>query len=272
MNKSIKYKRGTIWLCRDNENAGNTRVGFHSHVQNNTRPVLIVSSDYGNIHSPVLNVVPLTTADKACSVNVPMETEDGVLNYILCNQIRTIDAKDLVHYISTADAETMAEVEKTINYALGISAPRIEKSLKDIETMIQNVVTMKFNDLSTRDEFDTIVENIAKGLENTYENLMKQYINNLNSAEKRIKESTSELNKITEAHNNQLEKNKIGASEEKSNNKPRGYWTLERKTNYVRDFKSNSIEWIMENYDIDTEAQAKKKYHQYKYELNKEKV
>jgi mRNA-degrading endonuclease toxin of MazEF toxin-antitoxin module len=196
---SIKFKRGTIWLYREDEyQETNLRRGFASHVQGKTRPVLIVSSDYGNMHSPVVNVVPLTTADKPCSVNVPIEHEDGTLNYILCNQIKTVDSKQLSYYMSTIDDETMTEVEKTINYALGISVPRVEKSIKDIETMIQNVVTMKFNDLSTRDEFDAIVEKIAKGLESTYGDLMKAYVSNLNTAEKRIKAAAPELNKLTE--------------------------------------------------------------------------
>ena len=279
MGKSIRYKRGTIWFYKDNNEDSNTRAGFRSHVQSNARPVLIVSSDFGNSHSPVVNVVPLTTANKECSVNVPMETEDGVLNHILCNQIKTIDAKDLSHYISTVDDETMAKVDKTINCVLGISTPRIEKSLKDIETMIQNVVTMKFNDLSTRDEFDTIVENIAKGLENTYGNLMEQYINNLNSAEKRIKEQAPELAKASEIHNTKSEDISDEISEiihEKRNGtrntKPKGYWTLQRKYQYVSDFDSHDIEWIMKTYEIDTKEQAKRHYYQYKWQINKRKA
>lgn len=278
MGKSIKYKRGSIWLCKDNE-TNNTRTGFRSHVQNSTRPVLIVSSDYGNMHSPVLNVVPLTTADKPCSVNVPIDSEDGIMSYILCNQIKTIDAKDLIHYISTADDETMAEVEKTINYALGISAQRVEKSLKDIETMIQNIVTMKFNDLSTRDEFDTIVENIAKGLENTYGNLIEQYIANLNSAEKRLKAAAPELTKMSEIHNKNSEKSetKEGVENPKKrnytpSNKPKGWWTLERKIKYVSDYESFDTQWMMAEYGIDIEDQVKKRYYQYRYDIKKGKA
>ena len=278
MGNSIKYKRGTIWLYKDNSYT-ETNLGrkYSSHIQSNSRPVLIVSSDFGNTHSPVLNVVPLTTANKDCSVNVSMETEDGLLNYILCNQIKTIDAKDLVHYISTVDDETMEKVEKTINHVLGISAPRIEKSIKDIETLIENVAKMKFHELSTRDEFDNIVENIAKGLENTYSKLMEQYIENINSAEKRILAQAPELAKVTKTHNDvKSEESEIKDMVEESkkrkytiSNKPRGYWTPERKAQYVKDFNSHTIQWMMNTYKIDNEVQVKKRYSNYKWELNK---
>jgi mRNA interferase MazF len=269
---SIRYKRGTIWFCKDDEYENkNLRAGYNTHVQSNTRPVLIVSSDHGNKHSPIVNVVPLTTADKRSSVAVPLVAEDGTLSCILCNQIKTIDAKQLYKYMATVDDETMAEVEKTINYCLGISS-RIEKSLSDLENMVENITKMKFKELSEdRADFDNIVEKLVKSLESTYGDLMGQYIANVNSASKRIKKAAPELDKTSVVQETENEDSESTPKKRNytSSNKPKGYWTLERKAEYVSDYESHTIQWMMDNYEIGTEEQAKRRYYACRHDLKK---
>ena len=180
MRNIIKFKRGTIWYYKDDTyNNGNYRAEFRTHIQTNSRPVLIISSDYGNIHSPIVNVVPITSQDKQCSVNVPIINEDGDTNYILCNQIKSIDASNLVTYMGCIDNETMVEVEKTINMVLGITSPRIEKSLKDIENTIQNIIDSKLNQPEPQTQIDNVVENIASRIEDVYRGLVDIHSTNL---------------------------------------------------------------------------------------------
>lgn len=284
---STKYARGTVWMCEeDNIIDGDiVRKGFRTHVQKKTRPVLVLSSNFGNSHSPVINVVPMTSQSKPCSVNVEVFTEDKTVNHILCNQIKTVDATSLSHYMFSVDEAVMREVEKTIQTVLGIAQPRIAKSIEDLEELIKNISTMKFNELSNREEFDTIVEKIAKGLEDNYKSLMENYITNLNASARRLREHSPSLSARVETtkFNDSVEESNSSsnnttksankntkANKSKRSMKPRGYWTEERKRQYVEDFDNHTIEWMMITYEIDTEAQAKKRRNQYSYELNRD--
>lgn len=284
---STKYARGTVWMCEENDviDGDIIRKGFRSHVQKKTRPVLILSSNFGNSHSPVVNVLPMTSQSKPCSVNVEVFTEEQTVNYILCNQIKTVDATNLSHYMFSVDDAVMREVEKTTQMVLGIAQPKIAKSIEDLEELIKNISTMKFNELSNREEFDTIVEKIAQGLESNYKSLMENYIMNLNASAKRLRENSPSLSARVETtkSNDSIEElnsssNNVDKPANKNTNtnkpkrsmKPRGYWTEERKRQYVSDFDKHTIEWMMITYEIDTEAQAKKRRNQYSYELNRD--
>lgn len=284
---STKYARGTVWMCEEDSiiDGETIRKGFRTHVQKKTRPVLVLSSNFGNSHSPVVNVLPMTSQSKPCSVNVEVFTEEQTVNYILCNQIKTVDATSLSHYMFSVDEAVMREVEKTIQMVLGISQPRIAKSIEDLEELIKNISTMRFNELSNREEFDTIVEKIAQGLESNYKSLIENYIMNLNASAKRLREQSPSLSarikttksddSVEEQNSSSSEVNKLANKNTKTNKpkrsmKPRGYWTEERKRQYVSDFDNHTIEWMMVTYEIDTEAQAKKRRNQYSYELNRD--
>ncbi len=297
---TIRYARGTVWMCEDecfdNESL---RKGFRTHVQKNSRPALILSSDFGNTHSPVVNVIPITSQSKPCSVNVQITLEDGSTNYIMCNQIKTVDASSLNHYMYCVSDDVISEVEKTIQTVLGISQPKIAKSFEDLEQLINNITTMKFNELSNRDEFDAIVTNVVNGLENTYKNLMQNYISNINASARRLREQSPCLSEsiqkklncadnnsvntvnstkynnveidVSSNHSDSSNDNKLTNHRKTSGSKkPRGYWTEERKRQYVADYDNHTIEWMMINYEIDTPEQATKKRHQYHYELKRD--
>lgn len=65
------------------------------HINHGTRPVLIVSNDKCNEHSPVIHVVPLTTANKR---PFPLHVEcyiKGRRNTILCESILPVNAADI---------------------------------------------------------------------------------------------------------------------------------------------------------------------------------
>lgn len=297
---TTRYARGTVWMCEDDyfENE-NLRQGFRTHVQKKSRPALILSSDFGNTHSPVVNVIPITSQSKPCSVNVQITLEDGSINYIMCNQIKTVDASSLNHYMYCVSDDVISEVEKTIQTVLDISQPKIAKSFEDLEQLINNITTMKFNELSNRDEFDAIVTSVIKGLEDNYKNLMQNYISNINASARRLREQSPCLSESIQKKLNGADSNPVNifdstkynnvevdapsnnsdsSNSNKSINrrktsgtkKPRGYWTEERKRQYVADYDSHTIEWMMINYEIDTPEQATKRRHQYNYELKRD--
>lgn len=265
----IKYARGTIWMCEDDGiDEDLMRRGFRSHVQKKTRPVLIISNNYGNAHSPVLNVIPLTSQDKRSSVAVALVSEDGSLSCILCNQIKTVDANKLISYMGTVDEETMAEVEKITQYTLGIKVPKITESLNDLEALVKNIVTMKFNELNEREDLDNMVKYIADGLESTYKNLMTNYLNVCNTATRRIKSSAPALSEIVDTKSKD-KSNKTKSSSSSTVMKPKGYWTTDRKKEFVFDYDNLSMQQMMIKYGFDSEKPLKKRYYNYKYELKK---
>lgn len=281
----INYARGSVWICEDDDfETENLRKGFRTHVQRKTRPVIIISDNYGNSHSPVVNVIPLTTQDKRSAVAVAICKEDGTLCCALCNQIKTVDKRSLVNCIGFADEETIAEIEKTLQYALGIKQPKIAQSLEDLEKLIQNIITMKFNDLSNRGEFDDIVQKVANGLESNYKMLMEGYIQNLNKASDRLRKSAPTLSNISEIKSAPktaiatatIPENKPIIPENKpkkrnytSHKKPAGYWTTERMQSYISDYNKQSVNYMMVTYELDTEAQVEKQLSTCKYRLKK---
>ena len=275
----IKFKRGTVWMCKDDSYEDvNSRLGFVSHVQANTRPVLILSLDHNNVSGYVLNVVPFTTSENRInSYTVPIVGDDGTNTNILCDQIKTVDKQQMLRYMGTMSEEVMAKVEKTINCCLGIS--RVDRSLDNLENTIKNIVAAKFKDLSNRTEIDSIVENIASGLESTYKTLLEEYIAGLNSASaKRVEGAAPELTKAVEMHEEKPKPKEETEpvinppkdfkhnqnKDERPSNKPKGYWTDERK-----DYEKNTISYMMSKYEIDTEEQVKRNYYTFRYVLKK---
>lgn len=114
---------------------------------------------------------------------------------------------------------------------------------------------------------------------------MENYITNLNSSARRLREHSPSLSARVETtkFNDSVEESNSSsndatksankntkANKSKRSMKPRGYWTEERKRQYVEDFDNHTIEWMMITYEIDTEAQAKKRRNQYSYELNRD--
>lgn len=109
-------KRGDIYYAELNPVIGSEQGG--------TRPVLIISNDTGNRHSPTVIIAAITGKTKA---KLPTHTE--VKNFegldrdsiILLEQIRTIDKKRLKQYMGMMPAEAMARVDKALAISLAIT-------------------------------------------------------------------------------------------------------------------------------------------------------
>ena len=73
----------------------------NSHVQQGVRPVIIVSNDAANTHSPVVTVVPLTSQCKKPLPTHVLIREQGLStsSTALCEQIITVDKSRLIKRI-----------------------------------------------------------------------------------------------------------------------------------------------------------------------------
>lgn len=111
-------KRGDIYYANLNPVIGSEQGG--------TRPVLIISNDTGNKHSPTVIVAAITSMEHA-KANLPTHIvakgyecleKDSI---ILLEQIRTIDKQRLQEYIGTFDRRFMLSVDRALSISLALN-------------------------------------------------------------------------------------------------------------------------------------------------------
>lgn len=110
-------KRGDIFYADLNPVIGSEQGG--------TRPVLIISNDIGNRHSPTVIVAAITSR---VHTKAKLPTHTAVNDFegldrdsiVLLEQIRTVDKKRLKQYMGMMPAETMARVDKALAISIAI--------------------------------------------------------------------------------------------------------------------------------------------------------
>ena len=110
-------KRGDIYYAELNPVIGSEQGG--------TRPVLIISNDIGNRHSPTVIVAAITSR---VHTKAKLPTHTAIRDFeglnkdsiILLEQIRTIDKKRLQEYIGMLSANEMARVDKALAVSVSL--------------------------------------------------------------------------------------------------------------------------------------------------------
>lgn len=115
MKKTIK--RGEIYYANLNPVIGSEQGG--------RRPVLIISNDIGNKHSPTVIVAPITsrvhTKAKLPTHTLIKDFEGLDKNsIILFEQIRTIDKQRLREYLGTLDRRFLDSTDKALTISIGL--------------------------------------------------------------------------------------------------------------------------------------------------------
>lgn len=116
MEKTIK--RGDIYYAELNPDIGSEQGG--------TRPVLIISNDIGNRHSPTVIVAAITSR---VHTKAKLPTHTAIRDFeglnkdsiILLEQIRTIDKKRLQEYIGMLSESEMARVDKALAISVSLN-------------------------------------------------------------------------------------------------------------------------------------------------------
>ena len=111
-------KRGDIYYAELNTVIGSEQGG--------TRPVLIISNDIGNRHSPTVIVAAITSR---VHTKAKLPTHTAIRDFeglnkdsiILLEQIRTIDKKRLQEYIGMLSANEMARVDKALAISVSLN-------------------------------------------------------------------------------------------------------------------------------------------------------
>ena len=114
--KNSRFRKGEIYLF--------DLADSYINVQSGLRPCLIIQNELGNIYSPTVIVVPITTKIKKTDLPVHVMTKNyfmgkKIMEIILCEQILTVP-KSRIKCLRTLDKATLREVEKAIEVSLGI--------------------------------------------------------------------------------------------------------------------------------------------------------
>ena len=110
-------RRGDIYYAELNPVVGSEQGGI--------RPVLIISNDIGNSHSPTV-IIAAITGKTQTKAKLPTHTEvkdvEGLDrdSIILLEQIRTIDKRRLREYMGTLDKRFLPAMDKAL--AISLSA------------------------------------------------------------------------------------------------------------------------------------------------------
>ena len=113
-------KRGEIYYAELNPVVGSEQGG--------SRPVLIISNDMGNKHSPTVIVAAITS--KQTKHKIPthcyLANVDGMPadSIVLLEQLRTLDKRRLGEKLTQLDKSNMEAIEKSLLISIGASAER----------------------------------------------------------------------------------------------------------------------------------------------------
>lgn len=111
-------KRGDIFYAELNPVIGSEQGG--------TRPVLVISNNTGNRHSPTVIIAPITSRTHT-KAKLPTHTEAKDFekldkdSIILLEQIRTLDKQRLKQYIGMMPDNVMARVDKALAISISLN-------------------------------------------------------------------------------------------------------------------------------------------------------
>lgn len=103
---------------------------FGGSCQSGMRPVIIVSNDVANLHSPTVTIVPLTSKIKKQNqpTHVLLKRRDTVglnkLSMALCEQVRPLDKADLKDCIGrVTSTDAMDKITHALQVQIGAFSP-----------------------------------------------------------------------------------------------------------------------------------------------------
>lgn len=116
----MKIKRGNILYV-------NMSDEYEGSIQGGMRPIVVVSNNQANKHSPVITVVPLTSRTykkKYLPTHVLIKEEHcsglGRDSVALCEQILPLNRKDIVEYVGEVDKKMMKKITKAVQIQVGV--------------------------------------------------------------------------------------------------------------------------------------------------------
>lgn len=113
--KPQEVLRGTMWWANIPKDECNP------HAQYGLRPVVIISNDVGNAHSPSVLVCTLTTREDKYKMIHPNVMCTGTLSYVQCEQIKVLDKQLLGQYIGKVRDVEQDFIDRALATAIDLS-------------------------------------------------------------------------------------------------------------------------------------------------------
>lgn len=107
-----EFKRGEIYWARMDGGWGSEEAA--------KRPVVIISSDRGNATCPTVMCAFFTSKFKYGVINVETYAT-GMQNWIMCNQVRSLDKSRLIEYINVLNEKEIAALDNSLRIALDLN-------------------------------------------------------------------------------------------------------------------------------------------------------
>ncbi len=110
-----EIKRGSIWLVNLGDANGSIQAG--------TRPVIVISNDKANVHSPVIHVMPITTRTKNnLPTHVEVDEESGLreLSIALAEQSMLVNKVGFIRYVGNLNPKQILKIEKALLIQFGL--------------------------------------------------------------------------------------------------------------------------------------------------------
>ena len=143
----MDVRRGDIFYVKNN------KIVTGCEIQG-SRPAIIVSNDMANIHSQNVTVVWLTSQEKHplpahCTIKAQ------VLSTALCESVNTVSKERLERYMRSLKDEEMAEVDRCLRNALGLS----ESATSEVE-VAEPYEYQESNDDDIKEMFEELIRNM----------------------------------------------------------------------------------------------------------------
>lgn len=114
------YKRGDIWFIKNSKYPSNPVA---SEFEPN-RPAVIVSNDFNNKHSNMIEVVMLTTQPKKdLPTHVDIIMPNKTCSIALCEQIYSISESRFEQYAATCTDRELQNINKALTISLALPSP-----------------------------------------------------------------------------------------------------------------------------------------------------
>ena len=116
MKSNVKIERGQMWWATIPKDPCNP------HSQFGLRPVVVVSNDKGNLHSPNILACPLSTQeDKYKFIHPNVMGVNHTLSYVLCEQIKVLDKEMLGQYIGKVRDVEQKYIDRALSVAIDLN-------------------------------------------------------------------------------------------------------------------------------------------------------
>ena len=107
----VSFNKGDIIKVDFNPTLGREQSGY--------RPALIISNEGFYSKTGMLVILPITSTDNGFPLHVPLEESVETQGYVLCEHVKSIDAKvRKIKYVESTSESFVAKINQYINAIL----------------------------------------------------------------------------------------------------------------------------------------------------------